>query len=134
MNLLDAPIAHESFFATHFFTVSDRDKSKDRILGEKVWRCYMGDPDGCLIEVGQYTEIALDWFNNRTALDRRYAADNPLTSGTQFNTGYPPRLHLSGPTASQSCRRTNSRCCQPAASIVRHRISGQRRRLHKCSG
>jgi len=25
----------------------------------------MRDPDGYLIEVGQYTEIALDWFNNR---------------------------------------------------------------------
>jgi hypothetical protein len=30
------------------------------------WRCYMRDPDGYLIEVGQYTEIALDWFNNRS--------------------------------------------------------------------
>jgi hypothetical protein len=29
MNLPDAPIAHEGFFATHFFTVSDQDKSKD---------------------------------------------------------------------------------------------------------
>jgi hypothetical protein len=39
MNLPDAPIAHEGFFATHFFTVSDQDKSKDfylRILGGKV--------------------------------------------------------------------------------------------------
>ena len=39
MNLLDAPIAHESFFATQFFTVGDQDKSKDlygRILGEKA--------------------------------------------------------------------------------------------------
>ena len=39
MNLPDAPIAHEGFFATHFFTVSDLDKSKDfyvRILGGKV--------------------------------------------------------------------------------------------------
>jgi hypothetical protein len=27
MNLPDAPIAHEGFFATHFFTVSDLDKS-----------------------------------------------------------------------------------------------------------
>jgi len=26
----------------------------------------MRDPDGYLIEVGQYTEIALDWFNNRS--------------------------------------------------------------------
>jgi catechol 2,3-dioxygenase-like lactoylglutathione lyase family enzyme len=147
MNLPDAPIAHEGFFATHFFTVSDQDKSKDfyvRILGGKVikpdnpryiklantwiilnsgggptpdkrevlletpsdlnrvssflnlrvadiwacykqwgdkgaffltepldnrgweWRCYMRDPDGYLIEVGQYTEIALNWFNNCT--------------------------------------------------------------------
>jgi len=24
----------------------------------------MRDPDGYLIEVGQYIEIALDWFNN----------------------------------------------------------------------
>ena len=23
------------------------------------------DPDGHLIEVGQYTQVALDWFNNR---------------------------------------------------------------------
>jgi hypothetical protein len=23
----------------------------------------MRDPDGYLIEVGQYTEIAIDWFN-----------------------------------------------------------------------
>ena len=39
MNLPDAPIAHEGFFATHFFTVRDQEKSKDfyvRILGGKV--------------------------------------------------------------------------------------------------
>ncbi len=48
MNLLGAPIAHEGFFATHFFTVSDQDKSKDfyvRILGGKVIKpenpCYI---------------------------------------------------------------------------------------------
>jgi hypothetical protein len=29
MNLPDAPIAHEGFFATHFLTASDQDKSKD---------------------------------------------------------------------------------------------------------
>src|ERR1700691_3076692 len=54
MNLPDAPIAHEGFFATHFFTVSDQDKSKDfyvRVLGGTVnsflnlrvadiWACY----------------------------------------------------------------------------------------------
>jgi NAD(P)-dependent dehydrogenase (short-subunit alcohol dehydrogenase family) len=140
-----APIAHEGFFATHFFTVRDQEQSKDfyvRILGGKVikaenpcyiklantwiilnsgggptpdkpevlletpsdpnrvnsflnlrvadiwacykqwgdkgaffltepldnhgweWRCYMRDPDGYLIEVGQYTQIALDRFNS----------------------------------------------------------------------
>jgi hypothetical protein len=39
MNLPDAPIAPEGFFATHFFIVSDQDQSKDfyvRILGGKV--------------------------------------------------------------------------------------------------
>ncbi|MGC2016523.1 MAG: VOC family protein, partial [Candidatus Acidiferrales bacterium] len=136
MNLPNAPIADEGFFAAHFFTVTDQEKSKDfyvRILGGKVikpdnpcyiklantwiilnsgggptpdkpevlletppdlnrvnsfldlrvadiwacykqwrgkgafflteplnnrgweWRCYMRDPDGYLIEVGQYT-------------------------------------------------------------------------------
>ncbi len=35
------------------------------------WRCYMGDPDGYLIEVGQHTEIALDWFNNCSYFGRR---------------------------------------------------------------
>jgi hypothetical protein len=29
MNLPDAPIAHEGFFASQFFTVSDQDKLKD---------------------------------------------------------------------------------------------------------
>lgn len=28
------------------------------------WRCYMRDPDGYIIEVGQYTEFALDEFRN----------------------------------------------------------------------
>ena len=48
MNLPDAPIAHEGFFATHFFAVSDQDKSKDfyvRILGGKLIKpdnpCYI---------------------------------------------------------------------------------------------
>jgi hypothetical protein len=48
MSLLDAPIAHEGFFATHFFTVTDQEKSKDfyfRILGGKVIKaenpCYI---------------------------------------------------------------------------------------------
>jgi catechol 2,3-dioxygenase-like lactoylglutathione lyase family enzyme len=145
MNLPNAPIADEGFFAAHFLTVRDQDKSKDfyvRILGGKViksenpcyiklantwiilnsgggptpdkpevlletpsdlnrvnsfldlrvadiwacykqwrekgafflteplnnrgweWRCYMRDPDGYLIEVGQYTQVALDYFKS----------------------------------------------------------------------
>jgi hypothetical protein len=31
----------------------------------------MRDPDGYLIEVGQYTEIALDCFNNRSQFGKR---------------------------------------------------------------
>jgi hypothetical protein len=39
MSLPDAPIAHEGFFVTHFFTVKDQEKSKDfyvRILGGTI--------------------------------------------------------------------------------------------------
>jgi catechol 2,3-dioxygenase-like lactoylglutathione lyase family enzyme len=39
MNLPDAPIAHEGFFVTHFFTVKDLKGSQDfyvRVLGGKV--------------------------------------------------------------------------------------------------
>ena len=155
MDLPDAPIAHEGFFATHFFTVRDQEKSKDfyvRILGGKVikaenpcyiklantwiilnsgggptpdkpevfletpsdlntvnsflnlrvadiwacykqwadqgaffltepqenhgweWRCYMRDPDGYLIEVGQYMQMALDRFKSEAV---RRALDGP---------------------------------------------------------
>jgi oxalate decarboxylase len=31
------------------------------------WRCYMRDPDGYLIEVGQYTQMALDHFKNHAS-------------------------------------------------------------------
>jgi len=48
MNLPDAPVAQKGFFATHFFTVKDQEKSKDfyvRILGGKVIKaenpCYI---------------------------------------------------------------------------------------------
>jgi hypothetical protein len=50
MNLPDAPIAHEGFFAAHFFTVRDQEKSKDlyvRILGGKVIK-----PDNPLHQAG----------------------------------------------------------------------------------
>jgi len=145
MNLPDAPVAREGFYAAHFFTVHDQEKSADfyvRILGGKLirpkdpcyiklantwiilnsgggptpdkpqviletppdpnrvssflnlrvadiwacynewrakgasfltepwanddgweWRCYLRDPDGYIIEVGQYTQLAIDWFN-----------------------------------------------------------------------
>ena len=39
MNLPDAPIAHEGFFASHFFAVSDQGILKDfyfRIVGGKL--------------------------------------------------------------------------------------------------
>jgi hypothetical protein len=48
MSLPDAPIAHEGFFAAHFFTMRDQEKSKDfyvRILGGRVIKpddpCYI---------------------------------------------------------------------------------------------
>jgi catechol 2,3-dioxygenase-like lactoylglutathione lyase family enzyme len=48
MNLPNAPIAHEGFYVTHFFTVKDLAKSRDfyvRILGGKVIKpehpCYI---------------------------------------------------------------------------------------------
>ncbi|MGB7750490.1 MAG: hypothetical protein WCF88_02980 [Candidatus Acidiferrales bacterium] len=31
------------------------------------WRCYMRDPDGYLIEVGQYKQPALDYFKIHSA-------------------------------------------------------------------
>ena len=33
------------------------------------WRCYMRDPDGYLIEVGQYTQVALDYFKRAPRLN-----------------------------------------------------------------
>jgi len=72
MNLPKAPIAHEGFFASQFFAVSDQEKgdkgafflTEPPNIHSWEWRCYMRDPDGYLIEVGQYTEIAIDWFKN----------------------------------------------------------------------
>jgi hypothetical protein len=41
-----------------------------RIPGGKLIRsedpCYMRDPDGYIIEVGQYTQLAIDWFNSQS--------------------------------------------------------------------
>lgn len=45
MNLPDAPVAEQGFFVTHFLTVADQSRSKE-------FCCYMRDPDGYLIEVG----------------------------------------------------------------------------------
>jgi catechol 2,3-dioxygenase-like lactoylglutathione lyase family enzyme len=30
------------------------------------WRCHMRDPDGYIIEVGEYTQLAIDWFNSHS--------------------------------------------------------------------
>src|SRR5271165_2715420 len=55
-----------------FVTGSGRQRAQ-RFLTEPLdnhgeeWRCYMRDPDGYLIEVGQYTQSAIDDF-------RRYLA------------------------------------------------------------
>jgi catechol 2,3-dioxygenase-like lactoylglutathione lyase family enzyme len=32
----------------------------------REWRCYIRDPDGYLIEVGQFTPLAIDWFNKHS--------------------------------------------------------------------
>src|SRR3984885_9269935 len=151
MDLPNAPLAHEGFFACHFFTVKDQEKSRDfyvRIHGGKLirpedpcyirlanswiilncgggptpdkpeviletpsnlnrvnsflnlrvadiqacykewgakgaffpreplpnpdgweWRCYMRDPDGYIIEVDEYTQLAIDRFNSHSQLD-----------------------------------------------------------------
>ena len=49
MSLADAPIA------SHFITEPLDNHGHD-------WRCYMRDPDGYLIEVGQYTPAAIKRF------------------------------------------------------------------------
>ena len=52
--MIDAPIADEGFFVTHFFTVRDQEKSKDfyvRILGGKVIKADRLDRDGKTLAV-----------------------------------------------------------------------------------
>jgi hypothetical protein len=34
------------------------------------WRCYMRDPDGYLIEVGQYTQMALERFKELRRINK----------------------------------------------------------------
>lgn len=70
MNLPDAPLPTEGFFVTHYFTAKYQEKSKDFAMFLTApldnhgweWRCCMRDPDGYLIEVGRYTQLALDHF------------------------------------------------------------------------
>ena len=53
MDFPDAPIAHEGFFADHFFTVRDQEKSKDfcvRILGGKVIKA----DNPCYVKLAKY--------------------------------------------------------------------------------
>ena len=67
----------DGFTVTHFITVADIwacykewGNKGAFFLTEPLnnhgceWRCHMRDPDGYLIEVGQSTEIAPDWFKN----------------------------------------------------------------------
>jgi hypothetical protein len=54
------------------------------------WRCYMRDPDGYLIEVGQYTRMALDHLKS-TLIDSFHAArcktnSNPMGETLQIKT------------------------------------------------
>jgi catechol 2,3-dioxygenase-like lactoylglutathione lyase family enzyme len=37
------------------------------------WRCYLSDPDGYIIEVGQYTQLAIDHFKS-------FAASSPASA------------------------------------------------------
>jgi hypothetical protein len=173
MNLLDAPIAHEGFFATHFFTVSDQDNSKDfyvRILGGKAIKPGKSLPDGptpgllpAFPNIGSASHVEPPtrgfeaYRRHRSGRRRRRKRTQQRRSRSRFariterrstgatlpsildvrdavQHGVILRGHTSRPSASQSWRRTNRRWCQPAASIVRHRISRQRRRLHTCSG
>ena len=52
MDLPDAPIAKQGFYVAH--------EPLDNHGRET--RCYMRDPDGYLIEVGQYTPAAVETF------------------------------------------------------------------------
>ncbi|MFW6203351.1 MAG: VOC family protein [Actinomycetota bacterium] len=61
------PAPTEGFVITHFLVVEDQDRARDwyeRVLGARTVlerdpevRCYMRDPDGHLIEVGQTTGV-----------------------------------------------------------------------------
>jgi hypothetical protein len=47
----DFPAPSEGFVVTHFIVAADVARSRD------FYTCYMRDPDGHLIEVGQTTEV-----------------------------------------------------------------------------
>jgi len=52
MNLANAPIAHEAFFATHFFTVRDLDKSTEKLIRENLLNTGNGE-SAASVEVGR---------------------------------------------------------------------------------
>jgi hypothetical protein len=73
MNLADASIAAEGFLLN--LRVADlwkcyrewKDKGAEFLAdpldnGSTEWRCYTRDPDGYLIEVGQYSQMSIDRF------------------------------------------------------------------------
>ena len=50
----------DGFTVTLFITVADIDRSADfyeKIFGGREIRCYIRDPDGYIIEVGQSTDL-----------------------------------------------------------------------------
>ena len=91
MNLPDAPIAPEGFFATHFFTVKDQERSRDfyvRILGGKLIKT----------ENPCYIKLANSWIilNSGGGPNSRQAGSHPPnTAGSQ------PGQQLSQPARRQ---------------------------------
>jgi hypothetical protein len=70
MDLPDAPVPEEGFLVTHFLTVEDQARSRAfyaEVLDNHGWetRCYMRDPDGYIIEVGQPSEKMIALFGAR---------------------------------------------------------------------
>ena len=83
MNLPNAPIADEGFFAAHFFTVTDQEKSKDfyvRILGGKVIK-----PDNpCYIKLAN-TWIILNSAAARLPTNQRFSLKHHRISTKSYS-------------------------------------------------
>ena len=84
MNLPDVPIVREGFFATHFFTVKDQEKSRDfyvRILGGKLIK-----PDNpCYIKLAKRGSFSIPAVaqlptSQRSSLRHRRTSTEPVAS------------------------------------------------------